>query len=189
MPDSLLRRAHRARRENRLDDARRDLIEAVARARARDARAALAGALARLGQVERDIGNGDAARQHYEEAVGIYRVEGDVLGLAHAIRHLGDIHQDAKRWDLAAPCYEEALDLYRRNMLTRRRDLANAIRSMAIHKEETGDLAQAKQCWEEARTLYASLDGPLRRLMGRAPNPGVVESSEHLARLAGPSKR
>jgi len=186
MADSLMRRAARARRENRLDDARRDLVEAVERCRRGVPDAVLARALTRLGQVERDLGNDDAARQLYHEAVGIYRVEGDVLGLAHAVRHLGDIHQEAGRWDLAARCLEEALDLYRRNALTRRSDLANAVRSMAVHKEETGDLVQAKLLWEEARDLYASLDGPLRRLLGRGPNPGVAESSEHLARLTSP---
>jgi tetratricopeptide (TPR) repeat protein len=144
----------------------------------------LARALTRLGQIERDLGDGETARAHYQEAVSIYRTEGDVLGLAHALRHLGDIHHDHARPDLAAPCYEEALDLYRRSVMTRRSDLANAVRSMALHQESIGDFEQATQGWEEARALYASLDGPLRRLMGRAPNAGVVESEEHLARLA-----
>lgn len=143
----------------------------------------MARALTRLGQIERDLGNREAARAHYQEAVSIYRTEGDVLGLAHALRHLGDIQHDTGRPDLAAPCYEEALDLYRRNVMTRRSDLANAVRSMALHKESVGDFEQARQFWLEARALYVSLDGPLRRLMGRTPNAGVVESDEHLVRL------
>ena len=158
-------------------------MEAVEHCRRQVPGAALAKALTRLGQIERDAGNGDAARPVYEEAVAIYRVEGDVLGLAHALRHLGDVHQDLGRGSLAAPCYEEALDLYRHHVLTRRSDLANAIRSMAIHKEHAGDLEAARRLWTEARDLYASLGGLVGRLLGRAPNPGVVESSEHLARL------
>jgi len=183
MSRRLLRRAARARRENRLGDARRDLVQAVEICRRGVPGADLAAALTRLGQIERDFGSGDTARSYYQEAVAIYRVDGDALGLAHVLRHLGDVHQDAGRGDLAAPCYEEALDLYRRNLLTRRSDLANAVRSMAIHKEEAGDLGQAAQFWAEAHKLYARLDGPLRRLLGGAPNPGVAESAERLARV------
>lgn len=180
---NLLWRANRARRENRLADARRDLIEAVAICRAQKVPADLAFALQRLGQIERDARNLDAARACYEEAAAIHRERGNVLGLAHAIRHIGDIHQDAGRWDLAEPCYDEALALYHSTRNVGRGDLANAIRSMAIQKEHAGDLERARTLWTEARALYASLDGPLRRIFLRRPHPGVVESSEHLTRL------
>jgi tetratricopeptide (TPR) repeat protein len=180
---TLLWRAHQARRENRLADAQRDLAEAVTICRRQDEAADLAFALQRLGQVERDLRHLDAARAHYEEAAAIHRRRGSVLGLAHAVRHIGDIHQDAGRWDLAEPCYDEALALYRSSRSARRGDLANAVRSMAIQKEHSGDLDHARRLWKEARDLYASLDGPLRRIFLRRPNPGVIESSEHLTRL------
>jgi tetratricopeptide (TPR) repeat protein len=181
---TLLWRAHQARRENRLGDARQDLLEAVAVCRREGASADLAFALARLGQIERDVRNFDAARAHYEEAAGIHRDRGDALSLAHAIRHVGDIYQDAGQWELAEPCYAEALALYRSSRRTRRGDLANAVRSMAIQKEHSGELEHARRLWKEARDLYASLDTPLRRIFTRRPNPGVIESSEHLTRLA-----
>lgn len=181
---TLLWRAHQARRENRLGDARRDLVEAVSICRREQEAADLAFALARLGQIERDLRDYDAARAHYQEAAGIHRDRDDALNLAHAIRHVGDIYQDAGQWELAAPCYDEALALYRGSRRTRRGDLANAVRSMAIQKEHTGDLEDARRLWHEARDLYASLDTPLRRIFMRRPNPGVIESSEHLTRLA-----
>lgn len=183
---NLLWRAHQARQANRLADARRDLLAAVDICRHAGTPSDLAFALTRLGQIERDLQHLDAARQHYQEAASIYRQTGDTVTLAHTVRHLGDIHQDAGRGDLAAPWYEEALKLYRSSRHVRRGDLANALRSMAIHKEAAGDLERARQFWLEARTLYASLDGPLRRLFRRTPNPGVIESSEHLARFAAP---
>src|SRR5688500_8400541 len=155
---NLLWHAGQARRENRLADARRNLLGAVEICRAAAVAADLAFALKRLGQIERDLQNFDVARSYYEEAASIYRQAGDLLSLAHAIRHVGDIHQDAGRWDLAEPCYDEALKLYRSSRGARRSDLANAIRSMAIQKEHSGDIERARLLWKEARDLYASLD-------------------------------
>ena len=78
-----------------------------------------------LGQIERDLGRGDAARPLYEEAVAICREEGDPLLLAHTIRHLGDIHRNIGRClTEAEPCYQEALPLYR-SQPTNPPDLAN----------------------------------------------------------------
>ena len=162
-------RADRARREDRPADAKPELIEAVERCRASGRREELALVLKKLGQIERDLQHGDVAIRLYEEAAAIYRTTGDALKLAHTIRHIGDIHQDAGRGDLAAPWYDEALALYRQSGPTRTGDLANAIRSVAVHKEGL---------WEEARDLYASLDSRYAR--------GVDEASTRLGRL-GPS--
>jgi tetratricopeptide (TPR) repeat protein len=181
---NLLHRAHRARLESRLDEARTDLVKAVEICRQAGIKSDLAFALKRLGQIERDRQDRDAALRLYEEAAAIYRERGDALNLAHTIRHIGDIHQDAGRGRLAAPCYEEAVDLYRRlRRQARRGDVANALRSMALHKEQAGELEGARLLWIEARDLYAALDNPLRRIFRRRPNPGFVESSQHLARL------
>jgi tetratricopeptide (TPR) repeat protein len=185
---NLLWRARHARREDRPVDARRDLLEVVDICRRESLQTGietdLAFALTRLGQIERDLRNLEQARHLYEQAAAIYRRARKTLSLAHTIRHVGDIHQDAGRRDLAAPCYDEAVALYRASKATRRADLANAIRSMAINREESGDLERARVLWKEARDLYASADNPLRRIFRRRPNPGVVESAEHLARLS-----
>jgi tetratricopeptide (TPR) repeat protein len=181
---NLLWRARQARHDSRLLDARRDLVQAVEICRAAGMNRDFAFAIKRLGQIERDLRDLDAARACYEEAAGIYREQGDALNLAHTIRHLGDVHQDAGRTAAAAACYEEALMLYRNARGARRNDVANALRSMAIHTEEAGDVERARRLWTEARDLYASLDGPLRRIFLRRQNPGVRESVEHLARLA-----
>jgi tetratricopeptide (TPR) repeat protein len=162
----LITDAERARREHRLADAHGDLVEAIALCRDAGMKRELVQALKALGQIERDLGRGDAARPLYDEAVAICREEGDTLTLAHTIRHLGDIHQDAGRVELAEPCYIEALAPL---------DLANAIRPLAILKDEAGDLEDARRLWEEARDLYAAVDVP----------EGVAESSARLARLSG----
>lgn len=175
LSERLRRRAVEARRENRPEDAKRDLIEAVALCRQAGDEIDLAKALTALGQIERDLRNNDAALKNYEEAAAIYRARGDVLKLAHTIRHVGDIHRNMGHADLAEPCYREALDLYRRDERTAPLDLANAIRGFAILKHDAGETAKAKMLWEEARELYAAVN----------VKEGVTESSRRLALLGG----
>ena len=177
MPDTaekLIRRAYRARREHRPADAHRDFGEAVSLCRQSGTRRDLVRALKGLGQIERDLGRGDAARPLYEEAVALCRGEGDPLALAHTVRHLGDIHQDAGRLELAEPCYVEALTIYRCEEGTDTLDLANAVRPLAILKEAVGEVEEARRLWEEAKELYMAVD-----VAG-----GVEESSARLERLA-----
>jgi tetratricopeptide (TPR) repeat protein len=173
--DKLLRQARQARRENRPEDAKRDLTEAVALCRQSGVQEDLARALTSLGQIERDLHNDDVALQHYEEAVAIYRTQDNPLRLAHTVRHLGDIHRNQKRLDLAAPCYEEALSLYRNHAETPPLDLANALRGYALLKEGLGEKAQAAAFWGEAGKLYADV-----HVM-----EGAAESSRRVALLAG----
>ena len=173
-PVTLMRRAARARRENRLVDAHRDYAAAVAICRQTGGPRELLQVLKGLGQIERDLGHGDTARPLYEEAVAICRRLDDPLTLAHTVRHLGDIYQDAGRAEMAGPCYHEALALYRGHERTPPIDLANAIRPLAILTDEAGRVEEARQLWEEARDLYAAAN----------VREGVAESSARLARLS-----
>ncbi|MBC8167429.1 MAG: tetratricopeptide repeat protein [Bryobacteraceae bacterium] len=172
--ENLLTLAALGRRENRLDDARGYLLEAVKISR-RDELADLARSLTGLGQIERDRLRMDLARQHYEEATAIYRAEGDALRLAHTIRHLGDIHLDEQRPALAEPCYVEALSIYRNHEDSAPLDLANAIRGFALLKQNVGEIEDAKSLWEEARDLYSAVH----------VDAGVRESTRRLALLNG----
>ena len=171
--EQLIERAAQARKENRPADAKQDLTEAIALLRQDEPGPELAQALRLLGKVERKLHDHAAARQHYEEAVSIYRTCGDAPTLAHTIRHLGDVHHDAGRRELAEPCYSEALNLYRGNPEASALDVANAVRSMAVLKAETGEGDQALLLWEEARDLYSGLN----------VTAGVTECDKRLARL------
>jgi tetratricopeptide (TPR) repeat protein len=156
--EALLGQADRARREDRLLDARRELVEAIALCRQAGTPRVLGQALTALGKIERALGQGDAALGFYEEAVAIYRAEDDTLATAHALRHVGDIHQDAGRLEQAEPCYIEALAIYRDHGQTPPLDLANALRPLAILKDQKGEVAEALRLWEEARDLYAAVE-------------------------------
>jgi tetratricopeptide (TPR) repeat protein len=169
----LTNQADRARREHRLADAERDLRAAVGLLRANGTRRELAQALKKLAQIKRDLGQRGAVRPLYEEAVSIYREVGSALDLAHTIRHLGDVHRHEGQAKLAEDCYLEALALYRNQETTPPLDLANAIRPLAILRDDAGDVEEAQRLWEEARVLYAGVN----------VEAGVEESSARLARL------
>ena len=169
----LMEQATRARRSGRLLDAHRDFLEAVTLARQADSPPDLIQALKGLGQIERDLGRGDAARPLYEEAVALCRAEDDPLQLAHTVRHLGDIHQDDGRLDLAEPCYQEALTIYQGHPRTAPLDLANALRPFAILQESLGRTKAARELWTEVRNLYSALN----------VREGVAESTKRLTRL------
>jgi tetratricopeptide (TPR) repeat protein len=168
-----LEQAARARRSWRLLYAHRDFLEAVTLSRETGARPDLIHALKGLGQIERDLGHGDAARPLYEEAVALCRLEDNPLQLAHTVRHLGDIHQDAGRLDLAEPCYREALTIYQGDQRTAPLDLANTLRPFALLHEKLGHTKPAIEFWTDARNLYATVN----------VQAGVDESAEHLTRL------
>ncbi|MGC2764437.1 MAG: tetratricopeptide repeat protein [Candidatus Acidiferrum sp.] len=177
MPDAfnkLANEAAQARRENRVSDARRYWTEAVQLCRQSGNKKELIQALKGSGQIERDMGNNDAALPFYEQAVALCREEHDPQSLAHTVRHLGDVYRSAGQLDLAEPCYSEALTIYRRHKQTAPLDFANALRPMAILKEQKGELQAAKPLWEEARQLYAAANVP----------EGVAESLKRLAYLA-----
>lgn len=155
--ERLVQQALQARRENRLDDAKRDLVEAVALCREAAAPGKLALALAGLGQAERDLHHNDAALRHYEEAAAVYRIEGDSLKVAHTVRHVADIQRHEGNRRLAEGGYDEALRIYRAQPETPPLDLANALRGWALLKESMGEIKQAREQWQEAGKLYAEV--------------------------------
>jgi ATP/maltotriose-dependent transcriptional regulator MalT len=159
-------------RFDRPDEARRRYREAIARARNEQKPRDLLVALKGLGQIERDAGNGDGALALYQEAAEVARPLGDYVLLAHTIRHIADIQYEMGRPDLAEPAYEEALGIYRGQNPTAL-ELANAVRGMAILKEETGRREEAVRLWQEAHDLYVAANVP----------PGVAESAKRLERL------
>lgn len=118
--------------------------------------------------------NTDANILKCKLAVAGAQKDSEPLRFAHAIRHLGDAYYYAKRFADAEPCYIEALSIYRNHKDTKSLDLANAIRSFAVLKDETGASAEAKDLWLEAHDLYVAVDVPA----------GVAETAARLALLA-----
>jgi uncharacterized protein HemY len=87
-PDTLIRLGYEARREERLEDAKRLFAEAVEFCRGAADQALLARSLTGLGQIERDLKHDAPALHHYKEAAEIYRRLPDALRVAHTIRHV-----------------------------------------------------------------------------------------------------
>jgi tetratricopeptide (TPR) repeat protein len=157
-----------------MEEVHLNLVDAVAICREAGAQHELVHALRKLGHVEQEMGRHDATQASYEEAVSISREQGDTLLLAHSVRHLGDVHRRLGRVEAAAACYGEALELYRNHEQPPKLDFANAIRPMAILKEDAGAVDEVKKLWQEARDLYDEVN----------VQEGVAECSHHLARLS-----
>lgn len=150
------------------------LVEAVAICRTVGADRELVAALGKLGHVEQDAGRHDAAGVCLEEAVAVARTVADPLRLAHAVRHLGDVHRHAGRLAEAEACYHETLSLYGRHATgAATLDHANALRPMAILKEELGQVEEARVLWGRARGLYSAA----------GIEAGAAECVDRLARL------
>jgi len=66
------------------------------------------------------------------------------------------------------------LTLYRATPDARPLDIANAMRSAAVHAEAIGDNETARAFWIQARDRYAALDNG---------SPGVAEASAKIASL------
>ena len=149
------------------------LSEAVSLLRTAGATRELVGALGKLGHAEENAGRADAALACYDEAVAVARGADHRLPLAHALRQLGDLHRKAGRLTVAEDCYAEALILYGAQDEPPPLDHANALRPMAILKEEQGRVDEARTLWQRARELYgaASIEA------------GVAECTDHLDRL------
>ncbi|REJ75284.1 MAG: tetratricopeptide repeat protein [Acidobacteria bacterium] len=130
----------------------------------------LADTLRTLGELHRKAGNDQPASRHYLEAVSIYRDLGEDLKLAHTIRHLGMIHQDSGSLEDAGDCFNEAVAIYNDAGDSSSVNYANALRALAVYKDETGD-SSAALLWKEARSIY--------ELNGIAE--GVQECDEKLA--------
>lgn len=174
----LIDRGWEARRKGRLQEAHRDLSEAVRACRDDVPEPSeLVRALKALAHVERDLGRGEEGRALYEEAEALDRGRQDVLSLAHTVRHLGDVHRDAGRIRDAERCYLEALSLYEARLDAPALDVANALRPLAILRESQDRTEESRELWARARTLYAEA----------GVDAGVEECDAHLSDQEGRS--
>jgi tetratricopeptide (TPR) repeat protein len=151
---SLIRAGHQSRREGRTEDSKRSFqLAAELCAPGTQERAY---ALAGLAQIERDLAHDKAALAFYEQALHIHRSNGDLLHAAHTVRHIADIYRHDRNPEEARHRYDEALALYRKYPDPPPLDLANALRGLAILKEQTGNPEESAVLWREARELYAA---------------------------------
>ena len=90
------------------------------------------------------------------------------------MRHLGDLQRHAGQLDAAEAAYVEALALYRKHAQPGSLDFANAMRRMALLREQQDRRPEALAAWRETRELYDAV----------GLEDGVTEADDHLRRLA-----
>jgi hypothetical protein len=142
-----------------------------------------ASAYAAAAQQSRNAGDFYDALLQQRRAVALLRDVGDQPALAHAVRHLADILVADGQAGEATESITEMLTLYRTHPDARPLDIANALRSAAVHAEAVGDNETARAFWIQARERYAALDALFERLTGTPGNPGVAEADAKLASL------
>jgi tetratricopeptide (TPR) repeat protein len=133
----------------------------------------------------RRAGDLEGALIRQRRAVAVWRELGESAPLAHAVRHIADMLVAAGRADEAGEPIAEMLALYRKATDSPPLDVANALRSAAVHAEAVGDSDSAEAFWLKARQRYAALDEIFERLTGQPGNPGVAEADRRIAALRG----
>ncbi|HKR58621.1 MAG TPA: hypothetical protein VJS64_02720 [Pyrinomonadaceae bacterium] len=74
---------------------------------------------------------------------------------------------------MAEQCFVEALALYRQHEHGPSLDFANAIRRLAVLKDDAGEMDEAIRLWQETHDRYIDVNEPM----------GMAESAAHLALL------
>ena len=136
-----------------------------------------------VARAERGAGRFVAALDAQRAAARLLGSTSRNAAYAHALRHVVDILVEAGRPHEATALCTEAIALYRDLPDADPLDVANAVRSAAVHALATGDRQAARLLWMEARERYSALDDRLARLTGKAGNPGVAEADAQLAAL------
>jgi tetratricopeptide (TPR) repeat protein/transcriptional regulator with XRE-family HTH domain len=114
-----------------------------------------AGALNRLGVVQRLTGSYPAAAASHQQALALYRDLGDRLGQADALNQLGVIHGQTSSYPAAAASHQQALALYRD--LSHRPGEAGALNDLGTVHQMTGDYPAAAAGHQQALALYRDL--------------------------------
>ena len=133
----------------------------------------------------REAGDLEGALTRQRRAVALLRDLGDPAALAHAVRHIADILVALGRADEASEPIGEMLVLYRQSRDAPPLDVANALRSAAVHAETIGDSDSAEAFWLQARQRYAALDDLFAEMTGQPGNPGVEEADRRINALRG----
>lgn len=175
--DDLLERAAWAQRQGRLEQAGKDIRQAIRLYQQIGDHRALAHAFRQLADVERALNNHAAAEQYYAQAIQLLREEHDFVHLAQAIRHLGDLYMEDGKVAAALPCYQEVLGLYDSLACASPLEIAHAMRKLALCAERTGDIRTAAELWKQVRELYLDMqiDSAVSEVSRRIARLGMAE--------------
>jgi predicted ATPase/DNA-binding XRE family transcriptional regulator len=119
---------------------------------------ARAKALAGLGGLVGDQGEGARAVELYQESLDLYRALGDGRGVATALKALGTAALERGDTTTAADLYAKSLALYQESGDTW--GSAAALHNIAKITMRQGDYARAQEQYEEALRAWRSLDDP-----------------------------
>lgn len=136
---------------------------------------ALGALLNNLGDIHRELGDGDAARQRYDEALAVFEADGRTLDAAHTREALGLLAAQAGDAAAAARFYAQAAaDYERAGAGGDQLRLAALLLRAAL---DTGDIAAA--------TAQAAQGMALAQRLGLPEPPALIAQRARLLRLSG----
>ncbi|HEY1013275.1 MAG TPA: tetratricopeptide repeat protein, partial [Herpetosiphonaceae bacterium] len=148
------------------------LTEALALYRELGNKLGIAAARTNLGMVVQDLGDYERAAACYDEALAIQRQLGNRAGEANLLAMLGTVAQEQEQYAAARPLLEEALALHRELGVP---TITTPLDSMGMVALVAGELALARQCWEECMATAQAAEQPRF----------IAVALEGFARLAG----
>lgn len=151
---SLLSKADSARKENRLEEAQKNIVSAIEMSGRISDMGLFIQALNDLARIRRDLGNSASSIAAYQELANLQEKNKDQPGLAHTIRHLGDIHMDEGLYDVAEVYYKKSISIYKTDKQTPSLDHANALRGYALLLIQKDKKKEAVSHWKKAKDLY-----------------------------------
>ena len=113
-------------------------------------------ALVEQGAMQRQGGNLAAARGSYARAAEIWRGV-DAAKYAHALRHVADVARQEGQLETAETAIAEVVGMYRERAPGGPQaglEMANALRVLALVKQQMGSKAAARALWQETLPLY-----------------------------------
>lgn len=136
---------------------------------------ALGALLNNLGDIQRELGDGDAARQRYDEALAVFEADGRTLDAAHTREALGLLAAQAGDAAAAARFYAQAAaDYERAGAGGDQLRLAALLLRAAL---DAGDIAAA--------TAQAAQGMALAQRLGLPEPPALIAQRARLLRLSG----
>lgn len=150
----LLAAAEKARQQKQFEEAKRNLISALAISRLIQHVDLRSQALNDLAGIERDMGNIIPAIAGYMKLVKLCQKHNNQCSLADAYRHMAVIYQEANHLEKADSYFQKAIGIYSRIAPRNSLDLANTTRDLALLKIKQEKNHEALTFWKKTLELY-----------------------------------
>ena len=152
-----LRSAKIFQKQNRLNEAIRELETALERCEEYKVNKEKRQTLSLLANIYFDLGRNKKSLESYKTALSLAEVDSEEEQIAHLSRQIADVECEIGDLKSSRSHYERALKYYKKNVSKYSLSYANTVRGFAVLKEKMVDYSDARRLWSEAKTIYTKL--------------------------------